>query len=71
MILRTSRSVSWEINIINNRGIIVMSAGWIAFVRENSINVGDICKFELIDRLEMMVHVTRACTPKKGSRKKR
>ncbi|CAM8942092.1 unnamed protein product [Rhodiola kirilowii] len=57
MVLRTSRNLSWKVNIIKYPGKILLRRGWGIFARENSIRVGDVCKFELLDRLEMMVHV--------------
>lgn len=57
MVLRTSRNSSREVNIINIQGRISLCGGWRIFARENCIRVGDTCKFELLDRLEMMVHV--------------
>ncbi|KAL9682041.1 hypothetical protein QQ045_013834 [Rhodiola kirilowii] len=57
MVLRTSRNSSWKVNIIKYPGKILLRRGWGIFARENSIRVGDVCKFELLDRLEMMVHV--------------
>lgn len=32
--------------------------GWMAFVRDNDIQMGDICIFELIGKCEMRVHVS-------------
>ncbi|CAM8942091.1 unnamed protein product [Rhodiola kirilowii] len=57
MVLRTSKNSSWEVKISTGHGKITLTKGWRAFVRENNIKVGDVCKFELLDRLEMMVHV--------------
>ncbi|CAM8945443.1 unnamed protein product [Rhodiola kirilowii] len=57
MVLRTSRNSSWEVKIIKFPSKICLCRGWRIFAHENSIRVGDVCKFELLDRLEMMVHV--------------
>uniref|UniRef100_A0A7N0TPN8 TF-B3 domain-containing protein n=1 Tax=Kalanchoe fedtschenkoi TaxID=63787 RepID=A0A7N0TPN8_KALFE len=59
MVLRTSNNSSWEVNIINNGGAISLCRGWAAFARDNNLRVGDVCKFELVDRLEMAVHVSQ------------
>lgn len=32
--------------------------GWMAFIRDNDIQMGDICIFELIGKCEMRVHVS-------------
>ncbi|EEF30084.1 hypothetical protein RCOM_0996800 [Ricinus communis] len=34
------------------------SAGWILFARENSLQAGDVCIFELIDRETMLIKVS-------------
>uniref|UniRef100_A0A7N0TQT9 TF-B3 domain-containing protein n=2 Tax=Kalanchoe fedtschenkoi TaxID=63787 RepID=A0A7N0TQT9_KALFE len=58
MVLRTSRNSSWKVNIINRGGEISLCRGWAAFARENNLRLGDVCNFELVGRLEMLVHVT-------------
>lgn len=32
--------------------------GWMAFVRGNDVNIGDICIFELVGKREMQVHIS-------------
>uniref|UniRef100_A0A7N0TR02 TF-B3 domain-containing protein n=1 Tax=Kalanchoe fedtschenkoi TaxID=63787 RepID=A0A7N0TR02_KALFE len=59
MVLLTSNNSSWEVNIINNGGAISLCRGWAAFARDINLRVGDVCKFELMDRLEMAVHVSQ------------
>ncbi|CAM8945444.1 unnamed protein product [Rhodiola kirilowii] len=65
MVLRTSRNSSWKVNIIKYPGKILLRRGWGIFARENSIRVGDVCKFELLHRLDMMVHVVH-CQERTG-----
>lgn len=55
MVLRTSRNSCWEVKILSKAGTIRLSSGWSAFLNENCLKAGDICKFELLARLEMMV----------------
>lgn len=57
MVFRTSRNSSWDVKIINKDGRFRLSSGWCAFFNENCFKAGDICKFELLARLEMMVHI--------------
>ncbi|CAM8926249.1 unnamed protein product [Rhodiola kirilowii] len=59
MVLRTSGNSSWKMKIINSHRKIVLTIGWRAFARDNNLRVGDVCKFELLNRLEMMVHVVK------------
>lgn len=33
--------------------------GWLSFVRDNNIDLGDICIFELVHKCELRVHVLR------------
>lgn len=46
-------------SVINDNGRIILRSGWTAFARESNIRAGDVCKFELLDRLIMLVHMTR------------
>lgn len=58
MILRTSSNSHWEANIIQkNDSRTFLSRGWRAFLYENCLTAGDICTFEFLNRLELMVHV--------------
>ncbi|CAM8991174.1 unnamed protein product [Rhodiola kirilowii] len=56
MVLRNEES-SWIVKILCNKNGYILS-GLAAFVRDNNITKGDICTFELIDRLKMTVHVS-------------
>lgn len=65
MVLRTSGNSFWEVNIFRRSNNVTLCGGWSTFACDNCIRVGDICRFELLDRLEMMVYVGN---PKKGIR---
>ncbi|KAF2318704.1 hypothetical protein GH714_010208 [Hevea brasiliensis] len=43
---------SWpvKLNVNLHKGTALLSSGWRAFARENSLEVGDVCIFELIER---------------------
>lgn len=34
-----------------------LCGGWMAFVRENDVNLGDTCVFELVGKEELQVHI--------------
>lgn len=60
IILRNLKGQSWNVNSIPTikvQTLHTFCGGWMAFVRENCIEVGDICIFELVGRCEMRVHV--------------
>ena len=49
---KTTLSVSdgrtWSVKYIKRKNNVQFSSGWTKFVRDNSLEVGDVCAFELI-----------------------
>lgn len=61
VILRNLRGESWTVNSITSTRVQTLHTfcgGWMAFVRGNDIQMGDICIFELIGKCEMRVHIS-------------
>ncbi|XP_024930728.3 B3 domain-containing protein Os01g0723500 isoform X2 [Ziziphus jujuba] len=61
VVLRNSRGECWTVNSIpdsKGRMVHTFCGGWMAFVRGNDVNFGDICIFELIGKCEMRVHIS-------------
>lgn len=59
--LRNSRGQCWIVNSVpdaKGRTIHTFCGGWIAFVRDNDINFGDTCIFELVSHYVMQVHIS-------------
>ncbi|XVE69981.1 hypothetical protein DITRI_Ditri10aG0034900 [Diplodiscus trichospermus] len=53
----------WTVNSVpdsKGRTVHTFCGGWMAFVRDNDIKMGDICIFELVNRCEMRVHISGA-----------
>ncbi|XP_047308895.1 B3 domain-containing protein Os11g0197600-like isoform X2 [Impatiens glandulifera] len=62
IVLRNLRGQSWTVNSIPSMRVQTLHTfcgGWMAFVRGNVLQIGDICIFELVDRHEMRVHIWR------------
>ncbi|KAI7752152.1 hypothetical protein M8C21_020400 [Ambrosia artemisiifolia] len=62
IMLHNSKGESWTINSIPTTRVQTshtFCGGWVAFVRSNNINVGDICIFELVGNCEMRVNILR------------
>ncbi|XP_010525640.1 PREDICTED: B3 domain-containing protein Os11g0197600-like [Tarenaya hassleriana] len=62
IILRNSRGESWTVNSVpdsKGRMVHTFCGGWMAFVRDNDIQMGDTCIFELTRECEMRVHISR------------
>ncbi|KAG9150364.1 hypothetical protein Leryth_014554 [Lithospermum erythrorhizon] len=60
IILRNLKGQCWTVNSIPTikvQTLHTFCGGWMAFVRDNLIQLGDICIFELVGRCEMRVHV--------------
>ncbi|KZV45208.1 hypothetical protein F511_11808 [Dorcoceras hygrometricum] len=60
IILRNLNGQCWTVNSIPTtrvRTLHTFCGGWMAFVRDNDIQIGDICIFELTGKCEMRVHV--------------
>ncbi|KAJ9175686.1 hypothetical protein P3X46_014218 [Hevea brasiliensis] len=58
---------SWpvKLNVYLNRKLAMLSGGWRAFARENSLEAGDVCILELIERNVLNVNIFR-CAPNFG-----
>ncbi|XP_031127344.1 B3 domain-containing protein Os01g0723500-like isoform X1 [Ipomoea triloba] len=60
IILRNLKGQSWTVNSIPTTRVQTLHTfcgGWMAFVRDNDIQMGDICIFELVGKCEMRVHI--------------
>ncbi|PON70123.1 B3 DNA binding domain containing protein [Parasponia andersonii] len=61
ILLRNLKGECWTVNSVpDSKGRLVHTfcGGWMAFVRGNDINIGDICIFELVGNYEMRVHIS-------------
>ncbi|KAL9330554.1 hypothetical protein ACSQ67_000164 [Phaseolus vulgaris] len=61
VILRNSRGECWTVNSVpdaKGRTVHTFCGGWMAFVRDNDINFGDTCIFELVTQSEMQVYIS-------------
>ncbi|TKY57766.1 hypothetical protein E2542_SST14819 [Spatholobus suberectus] len=61
VILRNSKGECWTVNSVpdaKGRTVHTFCGGWMAFVRDNDINFGDTCIFELVAQCEMQVYIT-------------
>ncbi|KAM1526842.1 hypothetical protein ACFX11_016502 [Malus domestica] len=61
IVLRNSKGECWTVNSVpDSKGRVVHTfcGGWMAFVRGNDINIGDVCIFELVGKDEMHVHIS-------------
>ncbi|XP_011030819.1 PREDICTED: B3 domain-containing protein Os01g0723500-like isoform X5 [Populus euphratica] len=62
IILRTIKGASWSVNSVPATRVHTshtLCGGWMAFVRSNDINVGDVCIFELVRKYELRVFILR------------
>ncbi|XP_015071384.1 B3 domain-containing protein Os01g0723500-like isoform X1 [Solanum pennellii] len=60
IVLQNLKGECWTVNSIPTvkvQTLHTFCGGWSAFVRENDIQMGDICIFELIGKYEMRVHI--------------
>lgn len=60
--LRNLRGESWTVNSIPTTKVQTshtFCGGWLSFVRDNNVDVGDICIFELLLKFEMQVRILR------------
>ena len=57
VVLRNSAGKTWEVNCIYHAKRHSLSGGWSTFVRENSLKQGGTCRFELVEKNVMQVHV--------------
>ncbi|KAJ9166166.1 hypothetical protein P3X46_020950 [Hevea brasiliensis] len=61
MVLLNLRGERWTVNSVpdsKGRTIHTFCGGWMAFVRDNDIKMGDVCIFELVSKCEMLVHIS-------------
>lgn len=61
IILRNLKGKCWTVNSIPTTKVQTLHTfcgGWMAFVRDNDIQMGDICIFELVGKQEMRVHIS-------------
>ncbi|KAL5777881.1 hypothetical protein ACOSP7_010807 [Xanthoceras sorbifolium] len=62
IILRNLKGASWTVNSVPTTKVHTshtFCGGWLAFVRSNEINAGDICIFELVRKYELRVYILR------------
>ncbi|XP_027092257.2 B3 domain-containing protein Os01g0723500 isoform X1 [Coffea arabica] len=62
IVLHNLKGESWTINSIPTTRVQTshtFCGGWLGFVRDNNINEGDICIFELVHKCELRVHIVR------------
>lgn len=60
IVLQNLNGKCWTVNSIPTLKVQTLHTfcgGWMAFVRDNDIQMGDICIFELVGKCEMRVHV--------------
>ncbi|KAA0057171.1 hypothetical protein IC582_007543 [Cucumis melo] len=63
IVLRGPNGGCWIVNSVPDsmgRMMHTFCGGWMSFVRDNGIQMGDICIFELVGKCELFVHVTGA-----------
>ncbi|KAK4797086.1 hypothetical protein SAY86_029412 [Trapa natans] len=61
IVLQNQKGESWTVNSVpDSKGRLshTFCGGWLSFVRDNDIQMGDTCIFELVDRFEMRVHIS-------------
>lgn len=61
IVLRNLKGKCWTVNSIPTTKVQTLHTfcgGWMAFVRDNDIQMGDICIFELVGKQEMRVHIS-------------
>lgn len=62
IILRNLKGEGWTVNSIPTTKVQTshtFCGGWLSFVRDNNIGIGDICIFELICKFELRVRILR------------
>lgn len=61
IVLRNFKGECWTVNSIPTmkvQTLHTLCGGWMAFVRDNNIQMGDVCIFELVGKSEMRVHIS-------------
>lgn len=69
--LRNLQGECWTVNSVPTvkvQTLHTFCGGWMAFVRDNGIQIRDICIFELVGRCEMRVHITSVGKTSIGSK---
>ena len=62
IVLWNLKGGSWTVNSIPTMKVNIshtLCGGWMAFVRDNNINMGDVCIFELVGKCELRVYILR------------
>ncbi|XP_022976045.1 B3 domain-containing protein Os11g0197600-like [Cucurbita maxima] len=62
LVLHNLKGESWTVNSVPTTRVNTshtLCGGWMAFVRGNDVNMGDICVFELVRHCELRVHIFR------------
>lgn len=60
ILLRNLKGESWTVNSIPTTKVHTshtFCGGWLGFVRDNTIDLGDICIFELVRKYELQVRI--------------
>ncbi|KAJ9152916.1 hypothetical protein P3X46_026424 [Hevea brasiliensis] len=56
--LQVSDGKQWPVRCVSGKGGAKLSKGWTEFVWENSLEEGDVCVFELINMIDIVLKVT-------------
>ncbi|XP_038717939.1 B3 domain-containing protein Os03g0620400-like isoform X2 [Tripterygium wilfordii] len=62
IVLRNLKGACWTVNSVPTTRVHTshtLCGGWLSFVRDNDIKMGDICVFELVHKSEFCVHILR------------
>ncbi|KAL0287531.1 UNVERIFIED_CONTAM: hypothetical protein Sangu_2687600 [Sesamum angustifolium] len=62
IVLRNIKGDSWTVNSIPTTKVQTshtFCGGWLSFVRDNNVDIGDICIFELVRKFELHVRILR------------
>ncbi|XP_048336794.1 B3 domain-containing protein At5g18090 [Ziziphus jujuba] len=59
VVLRNQKGESWVVTLVVARGRHSICRGWLHFMNDNKLELGDRCIFELVGRKEMKVHSIR------------
>jgi hypothetical protein len=57
IVLKNSEGRNWNVKVVPSTMTVKLSAGWAKFKRANRINFRDTCRFELVERNTMVVHI--------------
>lgn len=56
--LQVSNGKQWPVRCVSGKGGAKLSKGWTEFVWENNLEEGDVCIFELINMIDIVLKVT-------------